>query len=260
MGNAKGKESSKKKTNASDNQTTTVKTEHDIDEKEFRSKFEKFEMTPHLILMGDSVLDNIAWVTTKMDVEKQLNIALKKYNASWKCKNLAVDGNTTSSLIKSLNYYYMDVDKQIQPKRFQSLQIYLESDDIDLNKETPIVVLSIGGNDVLGYMYHVKQLSKNVVNDMQQNEFMKSYEEILNILINRCKCDVIIIFTYEPQIRFCADHNVKRKELLISCNGPPHKCLVLLRNINCHSLTYHEQGIRIIEDIILLRLQSNQMR
>merc|ERR1719229_1676024 len=163
-------------------------------------------MSPHFILMGDSVLDNIAWIEDKdkrMDVEKQLNTALKQYNESWKCVNLAVDGNTTKSLTRSLNYYNLEKNKQIQPKRFKSLQYYLESDDIDLEKEKPIVLLSVGGNDVLGYMYHIKQLSKNVLSDMKQNEFMKNYELILNTIINDCECDVIIVFCYEPQIKFC---------------------------------------------------------
>ena len=33
------------------------------DEKEIESKLAKLDIAPHLILMGDSVLDNIAWLT-----------------------------------------------------------------------------------------------------------------------------------------------------------------------------------------------------
>ena len=131
---------------------------NDVDEKEFKSKLEKLDFQPHLILMGDSILDNIAWVEDPdkgLDVEKLLNIELKKYNDSWKCKNLAVDGNTTKTLIYSLNFYHQNKDQQNQPKRFQSLQYYLEPDanNIDLTKEKPIIILSIGGNDVLGYVH-----------------------------------------------------------------------------------------------------------
>lgn len=186
-----------------------------MDEKELKDALDKVEFSPHFILMGDSVLDNIAWVQDqdkKLDVEKLLNIELQKYNKSWKCKNLAVDGNTTQSLIKSLNFYNLQKDKQFQPKRFQSLQIYLESDNIDITKEKPIIILSIGGNDVLGYMYDIKQMSQKVLTDMKDNEFIKSYKQILDILINECKCDVIICFVYEPHIRFC--QSIERKELL----------------------------------------------
>lgn len=63
-------------------------------------------------------------------------------------------------------------------------------------------------------MYHEKQLSKNVLTDMKDNEFMKSYKQILDILINECKCDVILVFCHEPHIRFCKGHNVERNELL----------------------------------------------
>merc|ERR1712232_1227929 len=98
--------------------------------------------------------------------ETQMNNALSQYNKAWKCKNLAVDGNTTQSLLHSL-----DEANASNPKRFKSLQHYLKSDAIDLQKERPIFVLSVGGNDVLGCMYHSKQMSKNVVNDMQKNQF-----------------------------------------------------------------------------------------
>ena len=49
---------------------------------------------------------------------------------------------------------------------------------------------------------------------MKQNEFMKAYESILKMLINDNKCDVIIVFTYEPHIRFTDQHQMTRKELL----------------------------------------------
>ena len=163
------------------------------------------------------MLDNKAWIgdqNKKMDVEKQMNMVLQRHNTRWKCKNLAVDGNTTQSLIKSLHFHKLQKDKQIQPKRFKSVQQYLESDAIDLSTESPIIVLSVGGNDVLGSMYDREQMSTEVVANMKRNEFMKGYEQILDILITECHCEVMIVFCYEPHFRFCDSHNVERKELL----------------------------------------------
>ena len=48
-----------------------------IDENEFKSKLMKLDFDPHFILMGDSILDNIAWIEDKdkgLCVEKLLNI------------------------------------------------------------------------------------------------------------------------------------------------------------------------------------------
>ena len=184
-----------------------------IDEKEMENTFKSFEFIPHIILMGDSVLDNKAWLENfdeRMDVCKQLNIALKKYNNQFIATNLAVDGMTTQSLLFSLKK-----PNHIQPKRFTSLDSFLNDNEFNRDTHKPIVLLSVGGNDVLGSMYENSDaFDKKVVNNLKTQEFMNKYTDIINIILNDYKCDIIVVFCYEPHCRFTKKYNIKRSQLL----------------------------------------------
>ena len=75
----------------------------------------------HVILLGDSILDNAAYVAGKPDVVQQLRDRLA--GSGWRATLKAVDGSITS-----------DVEHQLR----------------QLPADASHLVVSIGGNDVLG--------------------------------------------------------------------------------------------------------------
>jgi len=75
----------------------------------------------HIILLGDSIFDNLRYVRPEPDVAAQLRELLP---AGWKASLLAVDGSVTD-----------DVDRQLAK----------------LPADATHLVLSVGGNDLLGY-------------------------------------------------------------------------------------------------------------
>lgn len=77
--------------------------------------------TGHVVLLGDSIFDNQAYVDGAPDVAQQLRQELP---GDWSCTLLAVDGDRIS-----------DVDRQL---RF-------------LPPDTTHLVVSVGGNDALGF-------------------------------------------------------------------------------------------------------------
>jgi hypothetical protein len=75
----------------------------------------------HLVLLGDSIFDNAAYVAGGPDVVKQLRDRLP---AGWRATLRAVDGSVTNSVERQLSQVPLDAS-------------YL--------------VISVGGNDALGY-------------------------------------------------------------------------------------------------------------
>lgn len=74
---------------------------------------------PHLILLGDSILDNAPYVGNDPDVHAQVEAALP---TGWQVTRRALDGTTTD-----------DIDEQLS----------------DLPDDATHLVLSVGGNDAL---------------------------------------------------------------------------------------------------------------
>ena len=77
-------------------------------------------MTGHIVLFGDSIFDNAAYVGRAPDVVRQLRTRLGE---GWKATLLAVDGDVTA-----------DVERQLG----------------QLPREATHLVVSVGGNDALG--------------------------------------------------------------------------------------------------------------
>lgn len=76
---------------------------------------------PHVVLLGDSIFDNLKYVQPEPDVVSQLREVLP---AGWKASLRAVDGAVTNDVAKQLS---------------------------DLPGDATHLVLSVGGNDLLGF-------------------------------------------------------------------------------------------------------------
>lgn len=86
----------------------------------------------HIVLLGDSILDNAAYVGGGPDVRTQLQDLLTE----WKVTLLAVDGSTTQDIYTQFN--------QLPP-------------------DTSHIVISSGGNDALGHMDFLQEGANSVV-------------------------------------------------------------------------------------------------
>lgn len=127
-------------------------------------------------LLGDSILDNEAYVASGKAVIDQINRLEKEH---WYAELLAVDGATTEDI------------------PYQCLQI---SDDISH------LIISIGGNDALGYVGVFEELVSSVYEGMQyiteiRNHFRESYRRMLReILSLEKKIALCTIYNSSPGI------------------------------------------------------------
>ncbi len=115
---------------------------------------------PHLVLLGDSIFDNAAYVPGGPDVVKQVRGALPP---DWSATLLAVDGAVTRS-----------VDAQLS--RLPAGATHL--------------VLSVGGNDALGASYLLGAAARTVGEAVlmlaeAQDRFTSDYERMLQAVLAR---------------------------------------------------------------------------
>ena len=109
---------------------------------------------PHIALLGDSILDNARYVSAGQSVSDHLSRALPQGAA---CQLLAVDGDTTRN-----------VHTQLQR----------------LPTTTTHLVLSVGGNDALGWLPTLDRPIRSVMEALDhlnsiQSEFRQHYERLL---------------------------------------------------------------------------------
>ena len=86
----------------------------------------------HIVLLGDSIFDNAAYVGGAPDVVRQLRSALPE---AWRATLLAVDGAVTDNV----------------PRQLQGLP-----------GDASLLVVSAGGNDALGHAYLLQQNVRSV--------------------------------------------------------------------------------------------------
>eukprot|EP01084_Bolivina_argentea_P188433 324387_1 len=126
-------------------------------------KADKDSQGTHIILMGDSVLDNFYWLRDKTkDVRQQI---LDTFDGNVKVSNLAVDESTSEDVLYGVDpsWTYVDARKDcgLQPypidrnnddkvAPLEIVQKMIDNQEIVISKNAmkPAVVLSIGGNDV----------------------------------------------------------------------------------------------------------------
>jgi len=113
----------------------------------------------HIILLGDSILDNAAYVSLNSDVISYLRKALPE---AWKATLIARDG----SLISDIQY---QLDR--------------------LPTDSSFLILSIGGNDALSHADILNQSANSFAEVLLkfsdiQDEFQKSYNLMLNNVLS----------------------------------------------------------------------------
>ena len=181
----------------------------------------------HIILMGDSVLDNFYWLKDKTkDVRQQL---LDTYDNKIKVTNLAVDESTSDDVLYGMDpsFTYIDARKnngldpypidendgdKVNPLLIAKQMI--EKKDIKLNvaenEIKPTVVLSVGGNDVRVLLFNF--------NMQTIMEGLMKFEQNLQLLIEKILFDLnlnlILVLCYEPYKDFVGDYGIQRQQLL----------------------------------------------
>lgn len=114
----------------------------------------------HVILLGDSVFDNAAYVRGGPDVVKQLR---PKLPFDWKASLLAVDGAVTREVASQLGH---------------------------LPADSSHLIVSAGGNDALGASFLLGQSAGTVgeavsLLEVAQQRFARDYEEMVEAVVAR---------------------------------------------------------------------------
>jgi hypothetical protein len=114
----------------------------------------------HLVLLGDSIFDNAAYVAGGPDVVKQLRARLP---ADWRATLRAVDGSVTSGVERQLS--------QLPP-------------------DASHLVVSVGGNDALGYASILEAGARSVAEAVDRlatvrERFGHDYERMLDRVLAR---------------------------------------------------------------------------
>ena len=186
--------------------------------------------TSHIILMGDSVLDNFYWIEdNRLDIRQQIENDCKQNNQDIMVLNYAVDESETKDVVKGMvpddgyvherqslgmkpypidtsddqgKVYPLKLMSQLIESINNSINININNDDeqlersIDVNsKLNPTVVLSIGGNDfrmVLGTGGEevLKYGSQSMIDGMINYDFVKNYEIILATMFPKNKYSI----------------------------------------------------------------------
>lgn len=127
----------------------------------------------HVVLLGDSIFDNKAYVGSGPDVIKQLGEALP---AGWKATLAAVDGATT-----------VDVKTQLK----------------ELPEDATHLVVSVGGNDALGHKDFIEEKASSVAEVLHKlakvrGEFQKDYRAMLDGVLAK-KLPTAVCSIYEAR-------------------------------------------------------------
>jgi hypothetical protein len=114
----------------------------------------------HLVLLGDSIFDNAAYVAGGPDVVKQVQ---ERLPAGWKATLRAVDGSVTK-----------DVRRQLA----------------ELPEETHCLIVSAGGNDALGYADLLGQSAQSSAEVLAKladigDQFQYDYQQMLRAVLSR---------------------------------------------------------------------------
>jgi hypothetical protein len=129
---------------------------------------------PHLVLLGDSIFDNAAYVRGGPDVARQVQAALPD---GWRATLGAVDGATTSGV----------------PAQLERLP-----------RDATHIVLSVGGNDALGASGLLYTSADSVADALRllaaaQDAFEESYNQMLDrVLAQGLPTAVCTIYDTQP--------------------------------------------------------------
>jgi len=131
------------------------------------------ERMTHIALLGDSVIDNAAYVGRGLDVAEQLKIVIPK---AWKVTRLALDGAITSGVLRQLD---------------------------ELPVDATHLVISAGGNDALGASSIMEASARSVAEVLArlaeiQDAFKASFAGMLHAAMRR-KLPTAVCTIYDPR-------------------------------------------------------------
>ena len=114
----------------------------------------------HVVLLGDSVFDNAAYIGSGPDVVTQLR---RRLPPGWRASRLAVDGSVIAGIAQQLAHLPADASH---------------------------LVISVGGNDALGYASVLASPSRSVADSLAQlaaiqNRFQADYAGMLASVLRR---------------------------------------------------------------------------
>jgi hypothetical protein len=116
--------------------------------------------TGHVVLLGDSIFDNAAYVGGAPDVVRQLRGELP---AGWKASLLAVDGAVTASVARQVD---------------------------EVPADASLLVVSVGGNDALGESHLLQQRASSIGEAVMklaeaQERFAAGYAAMVDAVLAR---------------------------------------------------------------------------
>ena len=148
----------------------------------------------HLVLLGDSTLDNIIWLKSyKECIKYKLSEGV---GVDVEITNYAADGFTTTNMLEggvpALSYYKrLEVDPYpCGLTNFKPLEHLKE-----LHARHPVtdIVLSVGGNDIRVVLRSISQLQNTM------EVFINNYQEILEACLDITP-RVILMMQYRPAL------------------------------------------------------------
>jgi lysophospholipase L1-like esterase len=127
----------------------------------------------HVVLMGDSIFDNAAYVAGGPDVQLQLQECLPH---DWRVTRLAVDGHRTA-----------DVAGQLQ----------------QMPADASHLIVSVGGNDALDHLEFLTQAAQSVAEVLQQlasigEAFERVYRDMVRLILQH-RLPTILCTIYYPR-------------------------------------------------------------
>jgi hypothetical protein len=142
----------------------------------------------HIILLGDSILDNAAYVQSNLDV---INLLRHRLPEGWKATLLARDGSMINDIIYQLK---------------------------ELPEDASFLVLSVGGNDTLSHADILNEGANSVSEVLFkladiQDEFRNNYRMMLRNVLSY-KLPTLICTIYHP--RFPDPHLQRMSKLALS--------------------------------------------
>eukprot|EP01120_Amphizonella_sp_Union-15-10_P002668 TRINITY_DN12973_c0_g1_i1.p1 TRINITY_DN12973_c0_g1~~TRINITY_DN12973_c0_g1_i1.p1 ORF type:complete len:306 (+),score=31.49 TRINITY_DN12973_c0_g1_i1:53-919(+) len=182
----------------------------------------------HLVLIGDSTLDNLVWVDTK---EEAIPSQLRELLPNALITNYAADGFNSKDTLQG-NYPSISAAARetagdpfpVFQGTFKPLQQLKE-----LHKRTPVshVVLSVGGNDVREILGNLNYLP-NIIHRFLSN-YPKILEEIFEVTPK-----VIIMLQYRPAFNQDSYYRVYKAMKTIANDNPVSSLNALMQFIYPH--------------------------
>lgn len=131
--------------------------------------------------MGDGILDNFSGLKNQ---NHDLTYSLKK--ANYKVKNAACDGAKLSNVLKgnmipkNSRPYSYSLTKDGKLDQFA----ILDQANLEQGKKCPVVVLSIGGNDIKKKALHFLLGADEFIKSVLTKEFISSYKELIEKILS----------------------------------------------------------------------------